>query len=436
MKKILISLAIALVGFNFQSCSLHDETDLFGQSAAERVEESVKADKALLESASNGWILRYYTGENYSGGGYTFLCSFKNGKVTVSGDAAESSATARSSYDIVKDRGPVLSFNTYNTILHALGTPTQANVDGGQGDYEFIIEKTTNDSIYLKGKKWGNEMVMTRMPEGKAWAEYLEEVNKVNSQVLYNNKVMVGNDSVAYASINYETRRLTMETASGDVETPYYVTPTGIHLQTPITVNGQQLAELNFDANTNELADANVQGIKLAGFIPERYKPIKFWEGAWQLVHATSADANPQYGYYNMNLEAYDASNLLATVNIDGIKYQFWVGYNQRYGSIELYSHYTTDPTNQYFGLVFYGVSFKGETGYFNNKGRLQATWDDQADRAYFKWNGVGDYELNSFVLLAINSSYQPEYDENGNYIPLAQLSYLSGMQRPTSNNK
>ena len=147
MKKILISLAIALVGFNFQSCSLHDETDLFGQSAAERVEEAVKADKALLESASNGWILRYYTGENYSGGGYTFLCSFKNGKVTVSGDVAESSATARSSYDIVKDRGPVLSFNTYNTILHALGTPTQANVDGGQGDYEGIIEKTTNDSI-------------------------------------------------------------------------------------------------------------------------------------------------------------------------------------------------------------------------------------------------------------------------------------------------
>ena len=177
MKKILISLAIALVGFNFQSCSLHDETDLFGQSAAERVEEAVKADKALLESASNGWILRYYTGENYSGGGYTFLCSFKNGKVTVSGDVAESSATARSSYDIVKDRGPVLSFNTYNTILHALGTPTKANVDGGQGDYEFIIEKTTNDSIYLKGKKWGNEMVMTRMPEGKAWAEYLDEVN-------------------------------------------------------------------------------------------------------------------------------------------------------------------------------------------------------------------------------------------------------------------
>ena len=81
---------------------------------------------------------------------------------------------------------------------------------------------------------------------------------------------------------------------------------------------------------------------------------------------------------------------------------------------------------------MFYGVSFKGETGYFNNKGRLQATWDDKADRAYFKWNGVGDYELNSFVFLAINSSYQPEYDENGNYISMAQLRFLSGMQRAT----
>lgn len=435
MKKILISMAIALVAINFQSCSLHDDTDLFGQSAAEQVEESVKADKTLLESATNGWIFRYYTGENYTGGGYTFLCKFKDGKVVVSGDVAEASATARSSYDIVKDRGPVLTFNTYNEIFHSLGTPTQTSVDGGQGDYEFIIVKTTNDSIYLKGKKWGNNMVMTRMPENESWENYLKEVSKVDTTMLYNNKVMVGNDSVAYASVDYESRRLTMETATGDVETPYYVTPEGIHLQTPINVNGQKIENLKFNAQTNELVDEKAQAVKLAGFIPQGYKPIKFWEGKWQLVYATSGNENPDYAYYNMTLEAYNAGNLLSTIKVDGVKYNIWFTYNRRNGSLSLGSHYIADPTDQYFGLVFYGVSFQGKTGYFNNKGHLIANWNDSENRAYFKWDGLGDYALNSFVLLAINSSYQPEYDDKGEYISFAQLSYLSGMQRPQNNN-
>lgn len=430
MKKILITLAIALAGFNFQSCSLHDDTDLFGQSAAERVDEAVKADKALLESASNGWILRYYTGQNYSGGGYTFLCKFEGGKVVVGGDAAEPSETARSSYDIVKDRGPVLTFNTYNNVLHALGTPTQTNVDGGQGDYEFIIMKTTNDSIYLKGKKWGNEMVMTRMPESQSWEQYLKAIATVDKSILYNNKVMVGNDSVAYASVDYETRRLTIETDNGEVEAPYYVTPDGIHLQSPVAIAGVQLSDLKFNALTNELADANSQSVKLTGFIPNGYKPIEFWEGKWKLVYATSASANPEYAYYDMSLEQYNAGNLIATARVDGVSYEFQVTYDRKSGAVSLGSHYTVDPTDTYYGLVFYGVSFKGDTGYFNNKGHLIASWNDSLDRAYFKWDGLGDYELNSFVLMAINSSYQPEYDKDGNYISMAQLRFLTGMER------
>lgn len=435
MKKIIIALAIALVGFNFQSCSLHDDTDLFGQSAAERVDEAVKADKALLESASNGWILHYYTGENYSGGGYTFLCNFKDGKVVVGGDVAEASATARSSYDIVKDRGPVLTFNTYNQILHSVGTPTQTNVDGGQGDYEFIIEKTTNDSIYLRGKKWGNEMVMTRMPEDESWENYLAAVGKVDTTMLYNNKVMVGNDSVAYASVDYESRRLTMETADGDVETAYYVTPEGIHLHTPLQVNGVAVSDLKFNAQTNELVNEGDQTVKLAGFIPDGYKPIKFWEGNWQMVYATSAEAT-DFSYYDMTMKAYNAGYLDATVTVDGMKYSIWVFYDRRNGSIYLASHFTTDPTEKYYGLVFYGASFTGKDGYLNGKGHLVASWNDQEDRAYFKWDGEGDYKINSFVFMAINSSYQPETDKDGNYISYAQLRYLTGLQRKPSTNK
>ena len=160
MKKIFLATAIAFAALSLQSC-LHDDEELFPDSAANRLEAAVKADRELLESAENGWEMHYYTGEQYTGGGYTMFMKFKNGKAFVSSDIAPADMVETSSYDIVKDKGPVLTFNTYNMVMHYLAQPFQDDVDGEQGDYEFVITKTTQDSIYVKGKKWGNKFVMT-----------------------------------------------------------------------------------------------------------------------------------------------------------------------------------------------------------------------------------------------------------------------------------
>ena len=78
---------------------------------------------------------------------------FKSGKAYVSSDIAPGSMVTSSSYDVISDRGPVITFNTYNMIMHYLASPSMSNVEGEQGDYEFVITKTTQDSIYVKGKK-------------------------------------------------------------------------------------------------------------------------------------------------------------------------------------------------------------------------------------------------------------------------------------------
>ena len=77
MKKIILGAALAFVSMSLTSC-LHDNEDLFDKPAAERMEEAVKADKELLESASNGWQMHFYTGEQYTGGGYTMFMKFKS----------------------------------------------------------------------------------------------------------------------------------------------------------------------------------------------------------------------------------------------------------------------------------------------------------------------------------------------------------------------
>ena len=89
MKKILYSIFLFGVALSITSC-LHDDDKIFGTPAAERIEQAVDSDKTLLESASNGWELHLWTGEQYSSGGYTYLMRFKNNKVTVGSDFAPS----------------------------------------------------------------------------------------------------------------------------------------------------------------------------------------------------------------------------------------------------------------------------------------------------------------------------------------------------------
>ena len=68
MKKIIYGFIALAALMAFQSCQ-KDDDEIFEKSAAQRIQEAVDADKALLESASNGWEMRYYTGEGYNRGG-------------------------------------------------------------------------------------------------------------------------------------------------------------------------------------------------------------------------------------------------------------------------------------------------------------------------------------------------------------------------------
>ena len=171
MKHILISILLAGMAMTLQSC-LHDDNEKFDTPAANRILQEVAKDKQLLESAPNGWELHYYSGSDYSGGGYTMLIRFENGKAHVSSDlTGNTSLVTTSSYDVIKDMGPVLTFNTYNELMHYLAQPYQNDVEGEQGDFEFLILEASAEQFKLKGKKWKNEMVMTRIPDGVVWKD-------------------------------------------------------------------------------------------------------------------------------------------------------------------------------------------------------------------------------------------------------------------------
>ena len=57
MKKIMIYIQALLASFVLVSC-LHDDNELFNESAAQRLDKAVEHYKQVLESANNGWELQ------------------------------------------------------------------------------------------------------------------------------------------------------------------------------------------------------------------------------------------------------------------------------------------------------------------------------------------------------------------------------------------
>lgn len=280
MKKIFFATAIAFTALSLQSC-LHDDEELFPDSAANRIEAAVKADKELLESADNGWQMNYVTGKDYTGGGYTMFMKFKNGKAFVSSDIAPADEVSSSSYDVVKDKGPVLTFNTYNTIMHYMAQPYQSDVDGEQGDYEFVIQRTTQDSIYVKGKKWGNKFVLTRVPSSVSWKE---EITK-RQQIIYNMNFFFlanGEQDASSALVIDPTLRRAYVGTDDVTGVPFCLTSDGLELIEPLTVKGKTIEKLTYDATAKTLNSADA-GILFTPYTPDGFVPLSDFYGNWNL---------------------------------------------------------------------------------------------------------------------------------------------------------
>lgn len=168
MKLKYIAIAISLVSLTLVSCN-RDEDSLFEKSASERAAEAVNNAMELLPAAGNGWEMVYFPNkENMSTSkGYIMVLRFgKDG--SVSATAKNSLTTSNqiktdvSTWEVISDYGPILSFNTYNEVLHAWSDP-QNDGDGYLGDYEFLILSANKDLIILKGKKHSAYSVLRPM---------------------------------------------------------------------------------------------------------------------------------------------------------------------------------------------------------------------------------------------------------------------------------
>lgn len=196
MKNKSIILLLTL-GLAFSACS-RDEENLFDKSAAERTVEALENAQKCLVEAPNGWEFLYFC--NPTTRGYNILVKFdEHGQVTASAKAyiqKESIKTdsvvvdANSTWEVVSDYGPILTFNTYNDVLHLWADP-QADGDGFLGDYEFLILEATPERIVLKGKKHSGYSVLRRLPKDQDWTEYFTDIENMQKKLFSNSNLLL-----------------------------------------------------------------------------------------------------------------------------------------------------------------------------------------------------------------------------------------------------
>ena len=179
------------IAFTLIACS-PEEKDLFDDSSANRIEASLAQVNEVLLSAKNGWLMKYYPNANQKYGGYNLFLYFSaDGKVTAASDVAGVGERMTSLYSLKQSAGAVLSFDTYNSIIHFFASPDSGVGSigtGMEGDYDFtVMEECTPEKVVLKGTKSGSLAVMTPVADGVDWDEYIEKIFKMKFDVIIGN---------------------------------------------------------------------------------------------------------------------------------------------------------------------------------------------------------------------------------------------------------
>lgn len=186
-KYLLIGIALASA---LCACT-RDEDSLFDKSAAERAQEALDNTNAILTTAENGWEMLYFA--NPASTGYNLILEFdEDGSVTAT--AKNSTTTGNkimtdvSTWDVKLDYGPILTFDTYNKVLHAWADP-RGDGDGLLGDYEFLILHADANYIKLKGKKHSAYCYLYPLEAGKSVADYYTELEAAGKKLCNNGNI-------------------------------------------------------------------------------------------------------------------------------------------------------------------------------------------------------------------------------------------------------
>lgn len=201
---LLLCFALCSSVFTFTGCTRFEEDDLFDESAALRVtrfNEQLQSRLVAQSSDENyGWVIQYYVAGNEDTdfeGFNLFGRFYDSGKVTLAGNhrflregKAGSLTEFTSLYELLKEEGPVLAFNSWNDILTVFVDPVDPSVapnyivkdgEGMGGDQNLVFQDYVNDNIIFRGERYSAEVRF--VPCDRPWQTYIDDTEATKKHI-------------------------------------------------------------------------------------------------------------------------------------------------------------------------------------------------------------------------------------------------------------
>ena len=423
--------ALSLMVATLPSC-LKDDKANFSGSPATRLDEAVKVNKQILESAPNGWSLGYYAGRNYSGPGFTLTLKFKDGKAYIMGDNKDATTIGVSEYDVVKDQGVVLTFPTYNSVIHELAGASQGYPEGLQGDYEFSILEANSNFIRLRGKKWKNEMILTPI-KNQTQEEFIQKVLTIREGMTTNNyHFILGKDTLSAGEVNIETRRLTAKINNVSYDLAYNLTDTGLNLSSPIKIGTKEYSSFTWNEADKSF---NSGDLSIRLYIPKSHKTIDFWANKTWILQMDNLPGVRKRLVTTLHLSATrpGANMLEGELTFMDRKYKLEaIPYDPSTGTISLVGQPITDARFSN-GIAFLPVG-EGPNGPIPLEAhatdhRLTFTWNEEENRAVATGTQLSDGTVYGFVGAGYDQNNKAITDAKGNPIFHIYMINIQGMK-------
>ncbi|MDE6086555.1 MAG: DUF4302 domain-containing protein [Muribaculaceae bacterium] len=284
---IIPSIVIAIVAAIASGCTNNQE-DFFDEPASIRMQQMLDNTKRVLIAAPNGWALDYYPDSNLSYGGYAYVITFNDTHATV-GAEIKPGEFCTSLYKMTDDNGPVLSFDSYNDIMHYFAKPDSENPHAHDGDFEFIILDVKDDMIKLRGKRTGNDMYMYRLE--RPAAEYLNDVIDMAHDICLPDLVGTLGSTSMTGLIEPDTRYMTLSWGVNQVAEYFVPTDNGIRFLNPVTIEGQEISGLKYSHREMTYTNLTEGGpaISLKHVVGEDYILYEDIIGTYDLIYQNGA---------------------------------------------------------------------------------------------------------------------------------------------------
>lgn len=285
-------LLFALTALVFTASCTPEVEDAFDKPSPDRIAEAISETKDILTAAPNGWKMAYQGSGGF--GGFNILCRFDK-EDNVFCEEESDHAKGTSHYTVQQGQGVLLSFDSFNAALHKYSDPVgkingkSVGKDGKgfQGDFEFRVMSCTKDSIVLEGRKHGDRVVMTPMPEDLTWDSFFTQIATVASGMSSERYNIIIDKDTLPARMNLHTLHTTDKNGKA-VAIPFIYTPQGIEVLKADSLNGRKLTAFTYSTD-DKWVDPDDKSVMLS---PRDITPLEaFFSDNWTINVGYSSTA-------------------------------------------------------------------------------------------------------------------------------------------------